>query len=40
MKTRTFLKSLALGLALGAGASSALAQGAYPNRPVRMAWPC
>jgi tripartite-type tricarboxylate transporter receptor subunit TctC len=38
MKTRTFLKSLALGLALTAGASSAFAQ-AYPSRPVRMVVP-
>lgn len=36
MKTRTFLKSLALGLALAGGA--ALAQG-YPGRPVRLLVP-
>ena len=37
MKTRTFLKSLALGLAL-AGTAPAFAQG-YPVRPVRMVVP-
>ncbi len=38
MKTRSFLKSLALGLALAAAGGAALAQ-AYPSRPVRMVVP-
>ncbi len=38
MKTRTVLKSLALGLALAAMAAPLLAQG-YPNHPVRMVVP-
>lgn len=39
MKSRTFLKALALGAALAAGAGSALAQSAYPDKPVRMIVP-
>lgn len=39
MKTRTFLKSLGLGLALAAGVAPAFAQGGYPNKPVRMVVP-
>ena len=38
MKTRNFLKSLALGLALAASEGAALAQG-YPSRPVKMVVP-
>ncbi|MEJ7931646.1 tripartite tricarboxylate transporter substrate binding protein [Ramlibacter sp. AN1015] len=41
MKTRTFLQSIAVGVALAAGATSAPAQGSapYPSRPVKLVVP-